>query len=345
MGDRGSHWSVILHEMFLHAAAWGQKEAERFICWGCWGSLPRLDSEADQSAIQLVGYRTSHKDIRDLYHSVYLMRRSHGPLPCRPQQRRKVIQDILSSLRNHLHRWVYPIATEEDTREAVNESQSRPRGRGDPHEEALQEARVAPQRVLEAAQVLESDIERLSQGLRDAQQSDPHSCSNSCQQSQPLDRQSRSLSRTWQERRVTFQELGVKPNPEERRESYPPEPSIKDIETWLDWWAHQLDMPCWWMELTAIPGVEDPWKLAWKIWSSFSIPEVRSRVFPGQGYTSPLPLSASPRMHSSQMNCLIRTCDNSLSFWLWPMLEGYCIGWKYLTCQLTQISTPWWGVF
>ena len=41
------------------------------------------------------------------------------------------------------------------------------------------------------------------------------------------------------------------------------------------------------MELTAIPGVEDPWKFAQKIWASFLIPEVRSRVFLGQGYTAP----------------------------------------------------------
>ena len=44
--------------------------------------------------------------------------------------------------------------------------------------------------------------------------------------------------------RVTFWELDVNPDPEESRESSPPEPYIKDIETWLDWWAHQLDMPC-----------------------------------------------------------------------------------------------------
>ena len=60
-----------------------------------------------------------------------------------------------------------------------------------------------------------------------------------------------------------------------------------DVETWLDWQACQLDMPCWWREPTAIPGVEDPWKLAWKIWASFSIPKVRSRVFPGHDYTAP----------------------------------------------------------
>ena len=44
------HQSIILHEMFLHAAKQGQKEAERFVCQGHWGSLPRPDLEADQSA-------------------------------------------------------------------------------------------------------------------------------------------------------------------------------------------------------------------------------------------------------------------------------------------------------
>ena len=51
------HQSVILHEMFLHAAKQGQKEAERFICWGHCGSLPRPDLEADQSAMKLGGIR------------------------------------------------------------------------------------------------------------------------------------------------------------------------------------------------------------------------------------------------------------------------------------------------
>ena len=46
-------------------------------------------------------------------------------------------------------------------------------------------------------------------------------------------------------------------------------------------------MPYWWMELTAIPEVEDPWKLAWKIHTSFSIRTVRNKVNQGQGYTVP----------------------------------------------------------
>ena len=186
-----------------------------------------------------------------------------------------------------MHRWVYPIAAEEDTQGPVDKPWSRPRRRGDSHEEALWEARTAHQRVLEAAQVLKRNIERLSQGMRDVQQTHSQSHSRSHLQSHSLDRPPRSPSRSPQERRVTFQELEIEPGPEESRESYPPEPSIKDIETWLDWQACQLDMPCWWTEPTATPGVEDPWKLVQKIHASFLIPEVRSRVFLGQDYTTP----------------------------------------------------------
>ena len=101
-----------------------------------------------------------------------------------------------------------------------------------------------------------------------------------------LDGQLRSPSRSQQGRRVTFWELEVELDPKEGGENYPPEPSIVDVETWLDWQAHQLDIPCWWTELTAISGMEDPWKLTLKIWTS-SIPYVRSRVFLGQDYTTP----------------------------------------------------------
>ena len=41
------------------------------------------------------------------------------------------------------------------------------------------------------------------------------------------------------------------------------------------------------MELTAIQGMEDPWKLTRKIQASFLIPVVRNSVFLGQGYSAP----------------------------------------------------------
>ena len=230
--------------MFLHATKQGQKETERLICQGCQGSMWRLDLEVDQSAMELVGYWTSHKEFQDIYHSVYLLRKSPGLPPCGSQQRREVIHDILSSLRSQLHQWVYP-ATAEETQGPAGRHRSRPRRRGS-YEEALWEVREACQRVLEATKMLKSDIERQSQGMRDAPQTS--SCSHSrshsrghskshsrsCLQSCSLERQLMSPSSSQQGRRVTFQEQEVELDPKEGGENYPPESSIVDVETWLD---------------------------------------------------------------------------------------------------------------
>ena len=51
-----SHQLVVLHEMFLHTAGQGQKEAECMFCQGCQGSVPKPEPTADQSAMELVGY-------------------------------------------------------------------------------------------------------------------------------------------------------------------------------------------------------------------------------------------------------------------------------------------------
>ena len=49
------HRAIILHEMFLHAANQGQKEAEQMVHQDCHGSMHDPDSKADQSTIELVG--------------------------------------------------------------------------------------------------------------------------------------------------------------------------------------------------------------------------------------------------------------------------------------------------
>ena len=177
MGDRRS---PLVHHPPWYVSTCCQAGAEgggEVVWQGCQQSLQRPNPEADIPTIKLVGYQTSHKEIRDLYHSVYLLRRSPSPLPCGPQQRKEAIWDILSSLRNWLHRWGYPTASEEDMPEAAAEPWSRPRRRETPHNEALQEAREAHQWTLEAAHALESDIKRLSQQVGDAQ--NPHPCSHS----------------------------------------------------------------------------------------------------------------------------------------------------------------------
>ena len=106
--------------------------------------MSRPNLEVDQSAMELVGYQSSHKEIWDIYHSVYLLRRSQG-LPPGPKD------ECLSRL-----------------------------SRRELYEEAL---KVAHQRALETAEVLRSDIERLSQGMRDVPQTCSRSHSRSCSRS------------------------------------------------------------------------------------------------------------------------------------------------------------------
>ena len=114
------------------------------------------NSEGDQSAMELVGYHTSHKEIRDIYQSVYLLQRAPGLPPCKTQPRRKAIQDILSFLKGQLHRCGCSTATGE--REHQKEEQVRLNRRGS-YKKALS---VAHQRALDTAKALKSDIERLS---------------------------------------------------------------------------------------------------------------------------------------------------------------------------------------
>ena len=46
-----AHQSVVLHEMFLHAAGQGWKEVECMLHRGCWGSVPKPEPGVDQSAM------------------------------------------------------------------------------------------------------------------------------------------------------------------------------------------------------------------------------------------------------------------------------------------------------
>ena len=77
------------------------------------------------------------------------------------------------------------------------------------------------------------------------------------------------------------------PSSERNTEDYSMEPSVSDMETWLEWQAKQLDTLALWMELQAILGIRDPQKLAKKIRASFYIPEVRMRTLLEPGYTVP----------------------------------------------------------
>ena len=187
------HWSVILYEMFLHAAEWGQKEAERLIHWGHYGSTSKPNLEAGQSTMELVAYQTPHKEIRDVYQSVYLLRRSPSLPPSGAQQRVRTICNLLSSLTNQLHQHGYPPTTRQG-QGSKDKGLPRP-SRRELYEEALE---VACQRALETAEVLRGDIKRLSQGMRYVPVTCSRSRSRSCTRSHSRSRGGGcSLSLPW----------------------------------------------------------------------------------------------------------------------------------------------------
>ena len=89
--DNSPHCLMILHEMFLHATAKGQKEAERMICRGFQQYMPQLDPRADLSAVQLVYPMIGR---RDLYLEVYKL---HW-LPGSPPGELAILQEILPAI-------------------------------------------------------------------------------------------------------------------------------------------------------------------------------------------------------------------------------------------------------
>ena len=306
------HQSVILHEMFLHAKARGHKEAERMCHRGCQSSIWEPNSEVDQSAMGLIGYWTSQKEIREVHHSVYLLNRLLGFPSCGEARRRRAIQDILSSLETQQQRQM-------DMTQDLNAH-----GRGlesdmsHSYEAALW---AAHQKALETSKALQSDLNRLGNECRGrtwvhsqsghqprAQSGNqPRAQSGSWTRAHSQGR-SRNWTRTRSQSHLHIDSQNEHPHspaynqePPNRRVSFcipggkdwemgrgdsPTEPSINDLELWLECQAEQLGTPMWWGELEAIPGISDPCKFAQKICASFYIPEVRSRMSLGQEYSA-----------------------------------------------------------
>ena len=206
---------------------------------------------------------------------------------------------------------------------------------------------MAHQRALDTAEALQSDIERLSQKRRAA-----HRIYAPGPLMDPLPR-----------RRVTFRNPKVETSPKRDVKDYSTEPSVLDVETWLEWQAKQLGTPTWWTELKAIPGIQDPWKLAQKIRASFYIPKVRMRTLLEPEYTVPpvlrsldrnafLPDELSYQDMWQQLALLMIAYARSLQYWaekqslprsqnLCPLAESVIELWEavkeYVTCNHQDI--------
>ena len=262
--------------------------------------------------MELVGYQTSRKEIRDIYHSVYLFRRTPGTPSCGEQERRRVIHDILASLMVQLQRQTQPTATGEWVGSGQQES----------YKVALW---VSCHRVLKTAKALQGDLKRLGSEQRRRSQahsqsqsrgwSRAHSGSQSLTHSRT---QSRTHSRGWSRnhvradsqshyhgdpqgvcpwspdeppprRRVSFYNPNDVKDPMKEEASCLMEPSVDNLEMWLEFQTGQLGNPTWWEELGAVPGIEDRHKFAWKIRASFYVSEVWLRASLKWGYTAPPP--------------------------------------------------------
>ena len=157
------HYMVILHEMFQHVAAKGQKEAEQIIHQGCWQNLPQLNPEVGIPTIQLVGPEMSKEELLELYLEVYKLHRLPGSPPGEPA----ILEEVLSSLLDHQghEEEKAPAATARPHPEGPHSSRS-----GAPHkgkkdnlvERSLATVCEAHQKVLAKAATLEEEIERLN---------------------------------------------------------------------------------------------------------------------------------------------------------------------------------------
>ena len=127
-------------------------------------------------------------------------------------------------------------------------------------------------------------------------------------------------------RRVTFRNSEVEMSLKRDVEDYSMEPSVLDVETWLEWQARQLGSPAWWTELKVILGIRDPWKLNWTIRASFYIPKVRMRALLKPEYTVPpalrslnrnafLPDKLSYQDMQKQLALLMIAYTRSLQYW------------------------------
>ena len=142
---------------------------------GHWQALPRLDAKADVPAIQLMGFKTTWREIRELYNYVYQLKWLLGPPPCSPEQAEELAWEIVTSLKEHLRqRWGLALLgggpEHSPTRTHMPDHPAKAPQRTWQKEDdscdcALAEVREADQWALVAAHLLEEKNERLSQSV------------------------------------------------------------------------------------------------------------------------------------------------------------------------------------
>ena len=88
-------------------------------------------------------------------------------------------------------------------------------------------------------------------------------------------------------RRMSFHNPNDVSDPMKEEVSCLMEPSMDDLEMWLEFQAGQLGTPTWLEDLGAVPGIEDRHKFMQKIRASFYVLEVWLMASQQWGYTAP----------------------------------------------------------
>ena len=278
------HHLVILHEMFLHAASEGRKEAEQIVCWGCWWHMPQLDPKVGIPAIQLEHLETGREELLDLYLEVYKLHR----LPSSPPGEPAILQEVLSAIPCHS-------LEEEGTLYAQRQPSPKdfqPPWSRQPHREkeslpdrSLTRVHKAHQKALSTTVTWKEEIEKLHQlkvlsgsELRprgrdswrpeERRKKRQHQVSFS---SQPTPSQSGNpdMPSSRMQSKGRDSDLGEPPKlkvevasflqgsskmSEDKDEEMLPEPSVSKSANWVQWRAKKCDIPDWWAELSTVLG-------------------------------------------------------------------------------------------
>ena len=297
------HHLVILHEMFLHTASKGRKEAERVVCWGNQWHMPQLDPEAGVPAIQLVHPEIGREKPLDLYLEVYKLHR----LPRSPPREPAILKEVSSALPCHsLDEEGTPDAQRHPNPKDFHPPQSRPPWwqRESLLDRSLARVHEVHQKALSTAVTLEEEIKKLHRMKahsssewrrrdRDSERLEEREKKRWCQasfSSQPTASQSADpdtpsgrmgskgrdldLGEPLQlkvEVASFLQGSSEMPEDEDKDEEMLPEPSISKSAKWVQWRAEKCDVPDWWAELsTVLEG--DTRRLAWQVRASFQLP-------------------------------------------------------------------------
>ena len=89
--------------MFTHAEATRQKERDHAICQGCQQPAPEGDLSVEVPAVELMGFKTTQEEIQRVYNEVYQLKRAPGAEPCNVEMVVNIHQEILGSIKEHLH--------------------------------------------------------------------------------------------------------------------------------------------------------------------------------------------------------------------------------------------------